>query len=74
MFYVPLEFFAENIRCLRALLTIVAPRERALIDLDLGPTWEFNVGVGLGLTSSTDRLIVTMILGCRFDWSGGGRK
>ncbi len=43
-------------------------------DLDLGPKWEFNFGVGLGLTPSTDRLIVKMILGYRFDWGGGERK
>jgi len=45
-----------------------------VIDLDLGPKWEFNFGVGLGLTPSTDRLIVKMILGYRFDWGGGERK
>jgi hypothetical protein len=44
-----------------------------VIDLDLGPRWEFNAGVGVGLTPSTDRLIVKMILGYRFDWGGGGR-
>jgi len=42
-----------------------------VLDLDLGPRWEFNAGVGFGLTPSTDRLIVQMILGYRFDWSGG---
>src|SRR6266478_3562155 len=42
-----------------------------VIDLDLGPKWEFNFGVGFGLTPSTDRLIVKMILGYRFDWGGG---
>ena len=45
-----------------------------VIDLDLGPRWEFNAGVGFGLTPSTDRLIVKMILGYRFDWAGGARK
>ncbi len=45
-----------------------------VIDLDLGPRWEFNAGVGFGLTSSTDRLIIKMILGYRFDWASGGRK
>ena len=39
-----------------------------VIDVDLGPRWEFNFGVGFGMTSSTDRLIVKMILGYRFDW------
>ena len=42
-----------------------------VIDLDLGPRWEFNAGVGFGLTPSTDRLLVKMILGYRFDWDGG---
>jgi hypothetical protein len=37
-----------------------------VIDLNLGPQWEFNFGVGVGLTSATDRLIVKMILGYRF--------
>jgi hypothetical protein len=45
-----------------------------VIDLDLGPTWEFNAGVGFGLTPSTDRLIIKMILGYRFEWGGGGHK
>ena len=44
-----------------------------VIDLDLGPKWEFNAGIGVGLTPSTDRLLVKMILGYRFEW-GGGRK
>ena len=35
-------------------------------DLDLGPRWEFNAGVGVGVTRSTDRLIVKVILGRRF--------
>jgi len=43
----------------------------SVVDLDLGPKWEFNAGVGVGLTPSTDRLIVKMILGYRFDWDGG---
>jgi hypothetical protein len=45
-----------------------------VIDLDLGPKWEFNAGIGFGLTPSTDRLIIKMILGYRFDWGGGGHK
>jgi hypothetical protein len=32
----------------------------------LGPRWEFNLGVGAGLTSATDRLIVKVILGYWF--------
>jgi hypothetical protein len=39
-----------------------------VIDLNLSPKWEFNFGVGFGLTSSTDHLIVKMILGYRFDF------
>ena len=38
------------------------------INLNLSPKWEFNFGVGFGLTSSTDHLIVKMILGYRFDF------
>ena len=38
------------------------------IDVDFGPTWEFNFGVGFGLTPGTDHLIVKCILGKRFDW------
>lgn len=36
------------------------------LDLNLSPDWEFNVGVGFGLTRSTDDLIVKLILGRRF--------
>ncbi len=42
------------------------------IDLNLSPDWEFNFGVGVGATRSTDHLLVKMILGRRFNW--GGRK
>ena len=37
-----------------------------VVDIDLGPRWELNFGVGVGLTPGTDRLIVKMILGYRF--------
>jgi hypothetical protein len=37
-----------------------------VLDIDLGPRWEFNVGVGVGLTPATDRLIVKAIIGYRF--------
>jgi hypothetical protein len=37
-------------------------------DLTVSPKWEFNFGVGLGLTGGTDHLMVKMILGRRFDW------
>lgn len=40
------------------------------IDLTLGPNWEFNFGVGVGVTHATDHLLVKMILGRRF---GHGR-
>jgi hypothetical protein len=36
------------------------------LDLDFGPKWEFNFGVGVGVTHSTDHLIVKMIIGHRF--------
>jgi hypothetical protein len=37
-------------------------------DLNLSPNWEFNFGVGVGLTGGTDHLMVKMILGRRFEW------
>lgn len=40
------------------------------IDLNLSPSWEFNFGVGVGTTRSTDHLIVKWILGRRFSWPG----
>jgi hypothetical protein len=36
------------------------------IDLNLSPDFEFNFGVGVGLTSATDDLLVKLILGYRF--------
>ncbi len=45
----------------------------AAVDGDLGPRWEFNAGVGVGLTPATDGLIFKVILGYRFDWGSGGR-
>jgi len=41
------------------------------VDLNLGADWEFNFGVGVGMTASTDHLLVKMILGRRFSF---GRK
>ena len=38
------------------------------IDLNLAPQWEINFGVGVGMTRSTDRLILKCILGYRFDF------
>ena len=43
------------------------------IDLNLSPDWEFNFGVGVGTTRSTDHLIIKCIIGRRFSW-GGKRK
>ena len=37
-----------------------------VVDIDLGPRWELNAGVGVGLTPSTDGLIFKVILGYRF--------
>jgi hypothetical protein len=37
------------------------------IDLNLSPKWEINFGLGVGLTASTDHLIVKTIIGYRFD-------
>lgn len=38
------------------------------IDLNLAPQWEFNLGLGVGMTASTDHLIAKMILGYRFNF------
>lgn len=37
------------------------------IDLNLSPQWEFNFGMGVGVTRSTDHLIVKAIVGRRFE-------
>ncbi|MEO7144020.1 MAG: hypothetical protein ABI165_11040 [Bryobacteraceae bacterium] len=36
------------------------------IDLNLSPKWEFNMGVGVGVTAGTEHLLVKMIVGYRF--------
>jgi hypothetical protein len=36
------------------------------VNIDFGPDWEFNAGIGVGLTPATDRLLAKMILGRRF--------
>jgi hypothetical protein len=36
------------------------------IDLDISPRWEINFGVGVGITASTDHLLVKTIVGYRF--------
>jgi hypothetical protein len=38
------------------------------VDIDFGPQWEFNAGIGVGVTGATDHLIVKCIIGRRFDW------
>ena len=38
------------------------------IDYDFGPAWEFNFGVAIGVTRSTDHLLVKAILGRRFQF------
>jgi len=38
------------------------------VDLDVSPKWEFNFGVGVGVTRSTDHLIVKGIIGRRFSF------
>jgi hypothetical protein len=43
------------------------------IDLNLGPSWEFNFGVGVGMTHGTDHLLVKMIIGRRFGKKPGNR-
>ncbi|HEY1946661.1 MAG TPA: hypothetical protein VGG97_06625 [Bryobacteraceae bacterium] len=39
------------------------------IDIDFAPQWEFNFGVGVGTTHSTDHLLVKCIIGRRFSWT-----
>jgi hypothetical protein len=41
------------------------------IDVNFAPQWEFNFGVGVGTTRSTDHLIVKCIIGRRFTWPHG---
>lgn len=36
------------------------------VDIDFGPNWEFNFGVGVGVTQATDHLLIKAILGYRF--------
>jgi hypothetical protein len=37
-----------------------------VVDLNFSPKWEFNAGIGFGLTKSTDNLILKLILGRKF--------
>lgn len=43
------------------------------IDLNFSENWEFNFGVGVGVTRSTDHLLVKMILGRRLTWGHARR-
>ncbi len=45
-----------------------------VIDVDISPEWEINVGYIFGLTPATDRGIVKLILGRRADWNKCKRK
>jgi hypothetical protein len=38
------------------------------VDVDFGDKWEFNFGVGLGVTQATDHLLIKAILGYRFNF------
>ncbi|MGH7690117.1 MAG: hypothetical protein ACREN3_10980, partial [Gemmatimonadaceae bacterium] len=38
----------------------------AAVDLHVSPLWEFNFGVGIGTTASTDRLMAKLIVGRSF--------
>ncbi|MBV9240598.1 MAG: hypothetical protein JO314_01200 [Acidobacteria bacterium] len=38
------------------------------IDLNVSPKWEFNFGVGVGVTHNTDHLIIKTIVGRRFNF------
>ena len=42
----------------------------AVTDLNFSKDWEFNFGVGMGLTGGSDHILVKMIIGRRF----GGKK
>jgi len=38
------------------------------VDIDFGEKWEFNFGVGVGVTGATDHLLIKAILGYRFNF------
>jgi hypothetical protein len=37
------------------------------VDVDFGKNWEFNFGVGVGVTQATDHLLIKAIVGYRFN-------
>jgi hypothetical protein len=39
------------------------------LDLNVSPDWEFNLGAAIGLTHATDRFLLKLIVGRRFDFS-----
>jgi hypothetical protein len=41
-------------------------------NLNVSPKWEFNFGIGVGATRSTDHLLLKAIVGGRFSWGHGG--
>ncbi len=41
------------------------------VDIDFGTNWEFNFGVGVGVTGGTDHLLIKAILGYRFNNKAG---
>ena len=63
------EYYAENGR-LTSFDPIGEQQQQIVptIDLDLSPDWEFNFGVGVGMTGGTDHLLIKMILGRRFNF------
>ncbi len=44
------------------------------VNVDFGPEWEFNLGVGPGFTKNTDHLLVKMILGYRLGSARAGDR
>ncbi len=44
------------------------------VHLNRSPQWEFNFGVGVGITHGTDHLLVKMILGRRFGKTARNRN
>jgi hypothetical protein len=40
------------------------------VDIDFAKKWEFNFGVGVGVTQATERLLIKAILGYRFNFKG----
>jgi hypothetical protein len=38
------------------------------LDINAGPNWEFNFGVGRGLTGTSERWVVKWIIGHRFSF------